>query len=449
MLDLTIHKFADWSGNEIFILREDLLPIACGGNKVRIALKLIEDAKKRGADTIVAYGNSRSNLCRVLSMLCASEKLKCVVVSPADDDGQSIETTNSRIVRKCGARVVQCLKTDSISEIIAKVVDEINESGGKPYYIFGNQFGKGNEAILSAAYEEVALRILHWSELKNIHFNRVVLAVGTGATYAGLLNGFRKNGSYMPVTGYKIARSKERCENCIREFTTYPTDISTNALLGGYGKTSPELFEFLNRMMLENMIVFDSTYAGKALWGLRKDVDAGVMRSEKILFVHTGSLPLAIDTLAHMVEVMPLYDVSQFPIEQYEHLASLMPKFSLRGEGLLTYLNKMVQFGHVYVLKQGMTILGIIGFYANDVVTRKAYLSMLSVDSSLHGTGYARKLFDTMKEVAVNAGMIQLEANVIKDNARAIRFYEKKGLSVISEGRDENHFLISGRLQRK
>lgn len=447
MLDLVIHKFADWGKNEIFILREDLLPIACGGNKVRIALRLIEDARRRGADTIVAYGNSRSNLCRVMAMLCASEKLKCVVVSPSDDDGQSIETTNSRIVRRCGARVVKCLKTDSIPDIVVKVENEIRESGGRPYYIFGNRLGKGNEGVLRAAYEEVACKILQWSEQRNIFFNRVALAVGTGATYAGLLNGFRANGSCMPVTGYTIARSKERCVNCIRDFTAYPADISAAALLEGYGKTSPELLEFLSQMMLERMIVFDSTYAGKALWGLRKDADASVMRNEKILFVHTGSMPLAIDTIAHMVEVMPLYDVGQFPLEQYEHLASLMPKFSLRGEELLAYLNKLVQFGQVYILKKDETMLGLIGFYANDAVTRKAYLSMLSVDSSLQGTGYAKKLLDTMREVAVNAGMIQLDANVVKDNARAIRFYEKNGLCIVSEGQDENHFLISGRLQ--
>lgn len=78
MLDLIIHKFADWCGNEIFMLREDLLPVACGGNKVRIAEKLIKDANARGCDTLVGYGNSRSNLCRVLAMFCARENIRCL-----------------------------------------------------------------------------------------------------------------------------------------------------------------------------------------------------------------------------------------------------------------------------------------------------------------------------------------------------------------------------------
>ena len=47
MVEIQIHKFVTWGRNKIFILREDLLPVACGGNKSRIGLKLIEDAKRR------------------------------------------------------------------------------------------------------------------------------------------------------------------------------------------------------------------------------------------------------------------------------------------------------------------------------------------------------------------------------------------------------------------
>lgn len=47
-LPLTITLSETIEGNQIDLLREDLLPIACGGNKVCIAQRLIEDAKGRG-----------------------------------------------------------------------------------------------------------------------------------------------------------------------------------------------------------------------------------------------------------------------------------------------------------------------------------------------------------------------------------------------------------------
>ena len=67
-----VHKlYTDENGNTFFLKREDLLPYSFGGNKVRIGLAYLEDMVKKGCDHMVAYGNARSNLCRVLSNLCA------------------------------------------------------------------------------------------------------------------------------------------------------------------------------------------------------------------------------------------------------------------------------------------------------------------------------------------------------------------------------------------
>lgn len=104
MPELVIHKLADWEAHEIFALREDLLPFACGVNRVRIALKLIADAELKGATDIVGYRNSRSNLCRLLAMLCSREGLGCVILSPPGDGGSRVETSSSRIVFLVGRR---------------------------------------------------------------------------------------------------------------------------------------------------------------------------------------------------------------------------------------------------------------------------------------------------------------------------------------------------------
>lgn len=446
MLDLVIHKFADWGDCEIFMLREDLLPIACGGNKVRIALKLVEDARRRGANTIIGYGNCRSNLCRVLAMICASEKLKCVIVSPSDDDGTRMETTNSRIVGLSGADVIFCRKGEAVADVVQHAIDDVVAVGGSPYYIFGDRFGNGNERVLRSAYEEVAAQIFSWSVRKGVRFDRIALAVGTGATYGGLLNGFRAQGSDIPVTGYTIARDVSRCRRDIRAFTEFESDVSDIALNGGYGKTSPAHLMFLRQVADEKMLLLDSTYAGKALWGLYRQVSEKTIGNERILFLHTGSLPLAIDGLSAAVQVRPLRDVRSFPVGQYEMLAAQMPDFTLRGDELTAYIGKMVDLGNVFTLSQDGRLLGLIGFYANDLKMRKAYLSMLVVDSSLQGTGAANVLFARLREEARERGMRNLNANVVKDNARAIRYYAKQGLCVVGPGQDDNHVLVSGEL---
>lgn len=297
MDDVIIHKLANWSGNEIFLMREDLLPLACGGNKVRIAQKLITDAKRKCADTILAYGNSRSNLCRALAMLCSVEGLRCTTISPCDDDGQRAETINSRIGRLCGANVVVCEKSAGIAEVISRTIRDVECSGGVPYYIFGDIYGKGNEIVLRSAYVEVAESILLWQRDNDLTFDRIVLAVGTGSTYGGLLEGFRRVGSNIKLTGFTIARELVRCKAGVAEFCAYESDICDIALNGGYGKICEEELLFLHGVMREYGLIIDPVYSGKALWGLDRYLKEQRMTGERILFVHTGSLPLAVDQI--------------------------------------------------------------------------------------------------------------------------------------------------------
>jgi D-cysteine desulfhydrase len=64
--------------NTFYIKRDDLLPFSFGGNKVRIAQKYFEDMDEKGCDCIIAYGNSRSNLCRVIANMSKSKA--CIVL---------------------------------------------------------------------------------------------------------------------------------------------------------------------------------------------------------------------------------------------------------------------------------------------------------------------------------------------------------------------------------
>ena len=80
--------------NSLYIKRDDLLPFSFGGNKVRIALEFINDMKNKGKNSIVGYGNSRSNLSRALANLCYQFEIPCHIISPAYEDGTRVDTYN-------------------------------------------------------------------------------------------------------------------------------------------------------------------------------------------------------------------------------------------------------------------------------------------------------------------------------------------------------------------
>ena len=54
-------RFSDYLGREIFIKRDDVTPMAMGGNKLRKLEFLAADALREGADTLITPGAIQSN----------------------------------------------------------------------------------------------------------------------------------------------------------------------------------------------------------------------------------------------------------------------------------------------------------------------------------------------------------------------------------------------------
>lgn len=297
--DIQIQRVGDWSGYRLYILREDLLPVACGGNKARIAKALMDDATQKDRNAIVAYGSSRSNLCRVLAMMCKRVNWPCFIVSTGATDD---ETTNSRIVKLCGAEVITCEKGPMVADTIDACMQRLRDGGFRPYYIFGDRTGHGNESVLMSPYKTVACQIADWSNNNGIHFNRIALAVGTGSTFAGLKSGFNKTNYETQMVGFTIAHPADECRRRVMMFPDVSDDfeISGTALCGGYAQSCKELDDFVRNCIGDFNVLFDSTYAGKALWGLTRYIAENQISGENILFVHTGSYPLAVDTLAKL-----------------------------------------------------------------------------------------------------------------------------------------------------
>lgn len=134
-----------------------------------------------------------------------------------------------------------------------------------------------------------------------------------------------------------------------------------------------------------------------------------------------------------------------FDVGQYESVMARMPGFAKVGDELRDYLNKMVTHGCVFVCKSAQGILlGLIGGYVNDCVSRTAYVSSFVVAQEVEGKGVSRQLFERFCELAKSSGMNVVSLNVRADNPRAIAFYRKMGLQLDGPGRDEFHSLMSG-----
>lgn len=293
-------------GNNIYMKRDDLLPFSFGGNKVRIAQEFFSDMKSKDCDCIIGYGNARSNLSRVIANMSIAENMECQIISPADSDGARVNTGNSNIVEMCNAKFHFCEK-GNVAETVETVLDNCEKTGKKPYYIYGNKLGKGNEVTPLRAYKKVYEEIKEQSDIK---FDYIFLATGTGMTQGGLLLGKHSNGGDEKIVGISIAREKKQEEKILigmlKQYVKSEEslnidfediNICDDYLCGGYGKYNTELITTINEIMVKYGIPLDYTYTGKAYYGMREYIKKNSLEDKNILFIHTGGTPLFFDNL--------------------------------------------------------------------------------------------------------------------------------------------------------
>ena len=292
----------------IDVKRDDLLPFSFGGNKVRIALEFLRDMHEKGKNCLIGYGNPRSNLSRAIANFCASTGVPCKLIAPSEEHGGFIETANSRLVASFGTEVHRCEK-NAVAPAVDAVMEQCRAEGLEPYYIYGDRFGRGNEATPVRAYAKA------YREIAGKGYDYIFLATGTGMTQSGLLAGSVECGGKERIIGISVARSREKAEAVIaasleayfaEQGTTFEAHdricVFDDRLCGEYGLYDAEIETTIDLCFRRYGLPLDPTYTGKAFSGMLDYIRRNELQKQKILFLHTGGTPLFFDYLASKSE---------------------------------------------------------------------------------------------------------------------------------------------------
>lgn len=429
--------------NSIYIKRDDLFPFSFGGNKVRIALEFINDMKKQGKDCIVGYGNARSNLSRALANLCYQFKIPCHIISPADEDGTRIDTYNSKMVLSCDAKFHYCRKTN-VKETVESVLNDIRKEGLKPYYIYGDSTGKGNEHTSMLAYAKL------YEEIKG-QYDYIFLATGTGMTQGGLLAGKAINNGTEKIIGISVARSAaqeievlrkslECFSDRIQKIENYEINVEDAYLCDGYGTYNRQIEKTIHQQLTCNGMPLDPTYTGKAFWGMQDYLNRKCITGKKVLFIHTGGTPLFFDYMngIQLREVSDNNAVEE-AVERLEMM--LVPSLSERDVNLAQYAEKLCIHGRVWCHYDMGKPVSIIAGYFNDMTSQTAYLSMLAVAKEYQGKKLASSLLSEFEDYAIQKGMAYVKLEVRKHNTVAQNLYRKFGYEIIDEASETSLYM--------
>ena len=87
----------------------------------------------------------------------------------------------------------------------------------------------------------------------------------------------------------------------------------------------------------------------------------------------------------------------------------------------------------IFAFDNENTMVGAAVFYANDMLSRRAFLTMLVCDGKEWGSGLSDMIMNELKGISFCRGMDALRFKVIRDNLRAIKFYERHGFRQIED----------------
>lgn len=292
--------------NSIFIKRDDLISFSFGGNKARKALLFFKELESQKSDCVVTYGSSSSNHCRVVANLAASKKLRCIIISPIET---SKVTYNSQMMDLFGAEIVKC-KVSEVKDVIAQTLNNLTDEGYKPYFIQGGGHGNFGTKAYIDAYEEIR----NYEVVNNIYFDYIFHTTGTGTTQAGLVCGQLMNKDQRQIIGISNARKNPDGEKIVLDSVNdYFESIGKenvgleiinfidDYVLDGYGSYNEEIINTIKEVLIQDGIPLDTTYTGKAFWGMKEYINEKQIKGKNILFIHTGGTPLFFDDLGELI----------------------------------------------------------------------------------------------------------------------------------------------------
>ena len=289
---------------DVWIKREDLLPLAFGGNKLRNLEFLVGAALAEGADALITSGRRWSNHCRLAAAAGARAGLEVHLVLT----GPAIATpgANELLERLLGARV-QLTATDDRAERVAAVeavAAGLRAAGRRPYVI-----DVGGSGVTGALGQVLAgLEVAGQAAALGLAPDTVVLPTATGCTQAGLAVGLALAGLEAALVGVAVAHPAAEISPVIASLAEELRGIAGLAtgwrpenvledLRTAYGRRDSAADEATELLARTEGILVDPIYTAKALAWLVAEARSGRLDGRTVVFWHAGGTPGLFESL--------------------------------------------------------------------------------------------------------------------------------------------------------
>jgi 1-aminocyclopropane-1-carboxylate deaminase len=264
----------------VFVLRDDLIHPFISGNKWRKLKYNIEEFQKENKEWLVTFGGAFSN--HIVATACAGKEsgIKTIGIIRGEELNEKANSA-LRFATECGMKLVfvsrekyRMMRTDH-------------------QYVFSELRTTNSELLILPEGGSNDFAVRGCSEI--IHdvdtdFDYICCACGTGATFAGIINGINNNQKAIGITVLKGGQFiAHEIKKWIGERSNF--QLMDDYHFGGYAKSTEELEEFCKSFIERTHIPIEPVYTGKLFFGIydlmRKDF---FPENKTIVIVHTGGM---------------------------------------------------------------------------------------------------------------------------------------------------------------
>ncbi|MFA6246495.1 MAG: pyridoxal-phosphate dependent enzyme [Mucilaginibacter sp.] len=263
-------------GIEVFIKRDDLIHPIISGNKWRKLKYVLLQAQAQNKTHLVTFGGAYSNHLLATAAAAAKFGFKATGIVRGE------EVQNDTLFL-CKLHGMQLIYTD-------------RGSYRDKQALFAKFFADDEQAFYideGGASAEGAKGVSELVDELTDTYDHIFCACGTGTTAAGIINGLTKHSSPTLFNAIPVLKNGGFMQHEIDKFLTTQTNYSLHLdyHFGGYGKTTPDLIQFIKQFVADTGILIEPIYTGKMLYALYDlAVKDHFSPDSKILAIHSGGI---------------------------------------------------------------------------------------------------------------------------------------------------------------
>jgi 1-aminocyclopropane-1-carboxylate deaminase len=267
------------AGVTLHVKREDLNHPHISGNKWWKLKYNLEAAQQQGHNTVLTFGGAYSNHLYATAAAAHAQGLKSIGVVRGEETTPRNPTL--AFVQAMGMHLRYSSREAYRQKTEKGFLKALQEQFGDFYTIPEG----GTNALAIKGTREFA------TTFPTEPFDYICLAVGTGGTIAGIIQG----ASYGEIIGFSALKGSFLTDEVKTLLDAgqpaRPWHINDQYHMGGYAKKNDALIAFIKSFQAKHNIPLDFVYTGKMMWGIYDLVQQGYFaRGSRILAIHTGGL---------------------------------------------------------------------------------------------------------------------------------------------------------------